>query len=328
MFMGFSLTLVSFSCTVPFVGLLLPAIAGGAWFYGVVGMLAFSISFSLPFVLFALFPKALGALPGAGSWMDALKVVFGFVELVAAIKFLSNADILWGLGLISRPLAIAVSVSLFALAGLYLIGALQLRHQAAVAATGVGRLLAATFFFGLALYLLPGLFGAPLGRLDAYLPPRQYGDVSLLATGQESHDGGWIVDDMDAAFAEARTLARPVMVDFTGYTCTNCRDMEVNVFTRPEIAQAFEQEFVLLRLYTDGARDRELQRYQLDMTGTVALPTYAILHPETPATPLAQLSGVTSPDRFARFLREGASSYRVREANGALSSDQRRLACK
>ena len=151
------------------------------------------------------------------------------------------------------------------------------------------------------LYLLPGLFGAPLGRLDAYLPPRQYGDVSLLATGQESHDGGWIVDDMDAAFAEARELARPVMVDFTGYTCTNCRDMEVNVFTRPEIAQAFEQEFVLLRLYTDGARDRELQRYQLDMTGTVALPTYAILHPETPATPLAQLSGVTSPDRFCEI---------------------------
>ena len=310
LFMGFSLTLVSFSCTVPFVGLLLPAIAGGAWFYGIVGMLAFSLSFSLPFVLFALFPRALGALPGAGGWMEALKVVFGFVELVAAIKFLSNADILWGLGLISRPLALAISVSLFALAGLYLIGVLRLRHQAEPSAIGVGRLLSGAAFFGLALFLLPGLLGAPLGRLDAYLPPRQFGDVSLLSPGQLSHDEGWIVDDVEAALAEGRSRARPVLVDFTGYTCTNCRDMEANVFTRPEIAQAFERDFVLLRLYTDGARDRELQRYQLDMTGTVALPTYAVLHPDRPEIPLLQLSGTASPERFARFLSEGASSFR------------------
>lgn len=311
LFMGFSLTLVSFSCTVPFVGLLLPAIAGGAWFYGILGMLAFSLSFSLPFVLFALFPRALGALPGAGGWMEALKVVFGFVELVAAIKFLSNADILWGLGLISRPLALAITVSLFALAGMYLIGALRLRNQAEPAVIGVGRLLSGALFFGLALLLLPGLLGAPLGRLDAYLPPRQYTDISLLAPGQLSHDEGWIIDDVDAALAEARSRQRPVMVDFTGYTCTNCRDMEANVFTRPEIARAFEQDFVLLRLYTDGARDRELQRYQLDMTGTVALPTYAILNPDSPEVPLLQLSGTASPERFARFLSEGVFSFRA-----------------
>ncbi len=314
LFMGLSLTVVSFSCTVPFVGLLLPAIANGAWFYGIVGMLVFSMCFSLPFVLFAMFPRAMGSLPGAGSWMEVLKIIFGFVELAAAIKFLSNADIIWGLGLLSRPLAIALSTALFALAGLYLAGLVRLGDGNGN--IGAGRLLGSTVFLGLALYLLPGLFGAPLGKLDAYLPPRQFGDMSLMAIGPASHDEGWIVDDIDQALAKARSVSKPVMVDFTGYTCTNCRDMEANVFPRPEIAQTLKNNFVLLRLYTDGAQDIELQQYQLDLAGTVALPTYVVLDPAIPEIPIVQASGVMKPGKFAEFLSSGAAMYFAKEAGG------------
>ena len=312
LFMGFALTLVSFSCTVPFVGLLLPAIANGVWFYGVLGMFVFSLTFSLPFVGFALFPRALGALPNAGHWMHVMKVVFGFVELAAALKFLSNADIVWGLDIISRTLAIAVCTVLFALTGLYLIGKLRLRHAPAEAQIGVGRLLSSVVFFGLALYLIPGLLGAPLNKLDAYLPPRQSDDVSLVALfGDDSlaQDEAWITDDIEAAFSEAGASAKPVMIDFTGYTCTNCREMEANVFTREEIARRFEQNFVLLRLFTDGPRDREFQKYQLNLTGTVALPTYAIVDAKRQQTPLVQISGVLSAERFAAFLDQGAASF-------------------
>ncbi len=316
LFMGFTLTLVSFSCTAPFVGGLLAATAVGSWSYPVLGMVVFSATFSLPFVFFALFPKALNALPKSGSWMNAVKVVLGFVELAAALKFLSNADLVWGWGLISRTLAIALCVVIFFLAGLYLLGKLRLPHEPALEHVGVGRLLSAVAFFGLSLYLLPGLLGAPLNKLDAYLPPRQATDVSLLATFQNvaggalHDDEAWIVDDIDAAFARAQQEGKPVMIDFTGYTCTNCREMEANVFTRPEIAERFQRDFVLLRLYTDGLEHGEtFQRFQLRLTGTVALPTYAIVGPQEPARPLAQISGTLDVPTFAAFLDGGTASF-------------------
>ncbi|MDX1545349.1 MAG: cytochrome c biogenesis protein CcdA [Rhodothermales bacterium] len=314
LFMGFTLTLVSFSCTAPFVGGLLAATTQGAWSYPILGMLVFSATFSLPFMFFALFPRALSALPRSGSWMNAVKVVLGFIELAAALKFLSNADLVWGWGLISRTLAIALIVVLFFLAGLYLIGRLPLKHEPAPEAIGVGRLLFAIAFFGLSLYMLPGLLGAPLNKLDAYLPPRQSDDVSLYhlfprGTAAALDDEQWIVDDVEAAFAEAEVQDKPVLIDFTGYTCTNCREMEANVFTKPAIAERFARDFVLLRLYTDGPRDTELQRYQLELTGTVALPTYAVVSPRTPERPLVKLSGTVPVERFAAFLDEGAATY-------------------
>ncbi|MFQ5572252.1 MAG: protein-disulfide reductase DsbD domain-containing protein [Rhodothermales bacterium] len=316
LFMGFTLTLVSFSCTAPFVGGLLAATTFGSWSYPVLGMVMFSATFSLPFVFFALFPRALSSLPRSGSWMNVVKVVLGFVELAAAIKFLSNADLVWGWGLISRTLAIAVCVVIFFLSGLYLIGKLRLTHEPAVEHIGVGRLLAAIAFFGLSLYMLPGLMGAPLNKLDAYLPPRQYDDVSLITLLQRSgsdavahNEEAWIVDDIEAAFAQAEAEAKPVFIDFSGYTCTNCRDMEANVFTRPEIAERFERDFVLLRLYTDGPRDIEFQQYQLELTQTVALPTYAIVNPFEQDAPILKVSGVVDTDRFVAFLDQGTSSF-------------------
>jgi len=312
LFMGLTLTLVSFSCTAPFVGGLLAATAGGEWSYPLLGMLVFSTTFALPFVLFALFPKALNSLPRSGAWMNLFKVVLGFVELAAAIKFLSNADLIWQWGMISRPLAISVTVVIFFLTGLYLLGKLHLLNEPAPEQVGVGRLLSSILFIGLSLYMLPGLFGAPLNKLDAYLPPRQATDVSLLSAlpaGGGAHDEGWIQDDIEAAFAAAQAQARPVFIDFTGYTCTNCREMEANVFPRPAVAERFARDFVLLRLYTDDLEKGDAAlRYQLQLTGTVALPTYAVVHPESRRL-ISKTSGIMNADAFVAFLDSGTAGY-------------------
>ncbi len=313
-FMGLTLTLVSFSCTAPFVGALLAATAGGEWSWPILGMLVFSATFALPFVLFAMFPNRLHSLPRSGMWMQAVKVTLGFVELAAALKFLSNADLVWGWNLLSRPLAIALTIVIFSMAGLYLIGRLRMAHEPPVEEVGVGRVLAAIGFFGVALYMLPGLFGAPLNALDAYLPPRQATDVSLLAalpsgSGAGTHDEGWFTDDIDAAFEEARRLGQPVFIDFTGYTCTNCRAMEANVFPHPAVAERFERDFVRLRLYTDGPQADTFQPFQLRLTRTTALPTYAIVAPNERRL-LAQTSGMMTVDEFVAFLDRGAAAFR------------------
>lgn len=314
LFMGLTLTLVSFSCTAPFVGGLLAATALGEWGYPILGMVAFSLTFALPFVLFALFPRALEALPRSGAWMNTIKVVLGFVELAAALKFLSNADLVWGWGILSRPLVIALVAVLFFLTGLYLIGKLRLPHELPVETIGVGRLLVAVLFFGLSLYMLPGLLGAPLGSLDAYLPPRRATDVGLVAwlqgggTLENRAELRWH-EDQEAAFAEAQATGQPVLIDFTGYTCTNCRQMEATVFPHPEVAQRLERDFVRLRLYTDDASvGTKWQRYQLQLTGTVALPTYTIVAPEGQPL-LARHTGLASVEEFLSFLAEGRRAF-------------------
>jgi thiol:disulfide interchange protein DsbD len=314
MFMGLTLTLVSFSCTAPFVGGLLAATSGGAWFFPIAGMLAFSTTFAIPFVVFAMFPRGLESLPSSGQWMNVVKVTLGFVELAAALKFLSNADLIWGTQILSRTLAIALTIVIFALAGLYLLGKLRLAHEEAVESIGSLRLLAAMAFFGVAMYLLPGLFGASLGLADAYLPPRQASDPNLFITrtaagGEEASAFDWYTDDIDAALAAGRDARKPVFVDFTGYTCTNCRDMEANVFPQNPVASQLRSDFVLLRLYTDALPDgTQFQRYQLRLTGTTALPTYAVLDP-TDETVIAKMSGTASVEEFAAFLQRGAAEF-------------------
>ena len=313
LFMGATLTMVSFSCTAPFVGGLLAATAGGEWTYPIIGMLVFSATFSLPFVLFALFPSGLTRLPSSGSWMNTLKVVFGFIELAAAIKFLSNADLVWGWNIISRPMAIAVTVVILFLAGLYLIGKLRLSHDPPTEAIGTPRLIFSIGFFGLSLYMLPGLFGAPLNNLDAFLPPRLGSDMSLVASissvsRETVAEEDWF-EDRESAYAEASQLGKPVFIDFTGYTCTNCRQMESTVFPQMTIAERFDQKYVLLRLYTDDLEEGpELQRFQLKLTGTVALPTYAIVDPGTGSL-ISQRSGLMPVNEFADFLDSGAAVF-------------------
>lgn len=317
LFMGLTLTLVSFSCTVPFVGGLLAATVGGAWFWPAVGMLVFSATFALPFVLFALFPRALGALPRSGAWMNTVKVTLGFVELAAAMKFLSQADILLGVGVLSRPLVIALTAVLFVLCGLYLLGKLPLNGEA-LPALGVGRMMAAVLFLGTALYLLPGLVGAPTGLFDAYLPPRRATDFTVGAGATAAPDPQWL--EGEAGLARARTLSaqsgKPIFIDFTAYTCTNCRYMEANVFTHPDVAARLDTGFVRVRLYTDDPDEgAALSRYMLEQTGTVALPTYTLLG-AADGEPIGQHSGTASVAAFVRFLDRGLAAPSVVFGNG------------
>ncbi len=315
-FMALTLTVVSFSCTAPFVGGLLAAAAQGTWVYPVLGMVVFSTVIAVPFVGFALFPSGLQQLPDSGRWMHTLKGTFGFVELVAALKFFSNADLVWGTGLLPRSLVLAFAVVLLGLTGLHLLGKLPLATGPAAAGEapagprriGVGRLGAATLFLGLALYMMPGLWGASLGTIDAYLPPRpasastqaQAPAPSVTPVAQLD----WNADDIDAALADAEAAGKPLFVDFSGYTCTNCREMEMNVFPEPAVAAHLREDFALLRLHTDDAeKGPALRRFQRELTGTVALPTYAIVTPDKRV--LAEHRGMASPAAFDAFLETG-----------------------
>jgi len=329
-FMALTLTVVSFSCTAPFVGGLLAAAAQGTWLYPVVGMVVFSTVLALPFVGFALFPRGLQQLPDSGHWMHTLKVTFGFVELVAALKFFSNADLVWGTGLLPRSLVLAFAVVLLGLTGLHLLGKLPLSPgpaDSAEASTGpvrigAGRLVAAALVLGVALYMTPGLWGASLGTLDAYLPPRPApAAVEAGAGGSSSAEAvsqlDWNADDIDAALDDAEAAGQPLFVDFSGYTCTNCREMEMNVFPEPVVATHLRTDFALLRLHTDDAeKGPALRRFQRELTGTVALPTYAIVTPNRRV--LAEHRGMASPTTFDAFLETGLERAR---AEGLGASD-------
>jgi len=263
--------------------------------------------------------------------MNALKGTLGFVELAAALKFFSNADLVWGGAVwLPRPLVIAFTIVLFALAGAYLLGTLRLSHDPPAESprrVGVGRVLAATLFLGLALYMTPGLLGARLGSLDAYFPPRHATDVGRLPASGETETAAvdnldWNQNDIDAAMAKAKETGTPVFVDFSGYTCTNCREMEANVFPAPVVAGPLRTDFVLLRLYTaDADKGPALQRYQQETVGTVALPSYAVVTPE--GTLAAQHSGMASPKAFDAFLEEGLSKLSKETASNNVPGEPR-----
>lgn len=315
-FMGLTLTLVSFSCTAPFVGGLLAAASTGTWTFPLFGMVAYSTTFALPFVLLALFPRSLDRLPKSGSWMNALKVVLGFVELAAAVKFLSNADLVWGLGMLPRTLGILLVLTCSLLSGLYLMGWLRVGYGS-LDRPGWARGIIAVLFLGFAVRMAPGLAGKPLGFLDAYLPPLQETDRELLALfgierAEADLEEGWIVDDIEGAFAMALQRHVPVMVDFSGWTCTNCRDMEANVFPRPDVRSRLDSAFVPLRLYTDDLENGDaFHAFQMALTGTPALPTYAIVDPAD-STVIAQQSAMMSVREFADFLDQASADFELR----------------
>lgn len=312
LFMGFTISAVSFSCTAPFVGAILAATTGGEWFYPIVGMLGFSTAFASPFVLFAMFPGYLESLPKSGAWMNLVKVILGFIILAAAVKFLANADIIWQWGIISRPLGIAVWITLFFLSGLYIIGTYALHSDKKPEHISTGRLFLAIPFFLFSFYLLPGLMGASLGIWDAWLPARQVTDVSVVnaisrAGGGTVADEAWS-DDYERSAERAIAENRPMFVDFTGYTCTNCRAMESTVFPQQNIAARFEK-MEKVKLYTDGGQKaNENQRFQFELTGTLALPTYAIVDPHT-GNVLDQLIGFTRATEFEKFLDRGLDRF-------------------
>jgi thiol:disulfide interchange protein DsbD len=318
LFMALTISAVSFSCTAPFVGGVFAATTGGEWFYPIIGMIGFSAAFASPFVILAIFPKWMESLPKSGSWMNIVKVLLGFIELAAAFKFLSNVDLVWEWGIVSRPLAIAAWIAIFLLTGLYLLGSYSLKHEKKPESISTGRMLLSIPFLLFSFYLIPGLLGSSLGIWDAFLPPKQATDVSLVASigttggpgASTSADDGWS-KDFEASKKAALQSGKPIFVDFTGYTCTNCRAMESNVFPLEEVVQRFEQ-MELVKLYTDGGPNGpENQMFQFELTGNVALPTYAIVNPETGRV-ITQSLGYSKKDEFVAFLDRGLQAYNNR----------------
>ena len=315
LFMAVTISAVSFSCTAPFVGVVFTATVGGEWFYPILGMIGFSAAFASPFVLFAMFPKWLESLPKSGSWMNIVKVLLGFIELAAAFKFLSNADLVWQWGLVSRPFTIAAWIVIFMIAGFYVLGFITLKHEKKPEHISTGRLLLAMPLLVFSFYLIPGLMGSSLGIWDAWLPPKQPTDVSLVASigaggAAISADEGWS-QDLEASKAAARESGKPIFIDFTGYTCTNCRAMESNVFPL-EAVQAGFAEMELVKLYTDGGADAQKnQMIQFELTGNIALPTYVIYDPNRDLV-IDQVLGYTKAEKFIEFLEEGIAAFKNR----------------
>ncbi len=304
LFMAVTFTLTSFTCTVQFVGLLLVAASQGQWFWPVLGMVIFSAAFALPFFFLALFPQYLARMPKSGGWLNSVKVVMGFLELAAAFKFFSNTDLVWNWQLFTHVSVLAVWTILMLFTGLYLLGKIQLPHDSKIEAISVQRMLLSVFFLSFALYLGTGLFGRPIhGLIYSYLPPKLTEEVGLISEVNGNGEQKWFTD-LDEAFVEANTTGKNIFVDFTGYTCTNCRWMESNIFTKDEVKERFN-EYVLVRLYTDGGENyREKQQYEIDRFGTAALPYYVILTPEDDV--ISKFPGLTrNLDIFIKFLDKG-----------------------
>ncbi|MDR3719734.1 MAG: cytochrome c biogenesis protein CcdA [Bryobacteraceae bacterium] len=303
--MGLTFCLASFACVGPFMGTLLAASVGSDKLQPVLGMLAFSLALSSPFFLLAMFPSFLGRLPRSGGWMARVKVVLGFAVLAAMLKYLATVDQVLHWNLLTRERFLAVWIVLFACPGLYLLGFLRMEGIKRDENVGAGRALLGVLFLGFALSLIPGMFGGRLGELDAYVPAAA--ETSALPSGGAAQVHRAIKNDYEAAFRQAKAENKRVLVEFTGYACTNCKWMKANMFPRPEIAGLLDR-FILLDLYTDGsdADSEKNQKRQESLFQTVAIPYYAIL--DADEKPVASFPGLTKdPNEFAAFLKKGAA---------------------
>ncbi len=272
-FMALTLVLVSFSCTGPIAGSLLVESAGGQLLKPVLGMFAFGLAFAVPFTLFAIFPEWLSALPKSGGWLNSVKVVLGFLELAFALKFLSVADQAYHWGILDREVYLAFWIVIFGMLALYLLGKIKLPGDTIKQTTTVPRLVLAIVVSAFVVYLIPGMFGAPLKALAGYLPPLSTHDFNLLAgQGQYAPEALPLADgceapkhaellhfphqlsgyfDYEQAMACGRAVNKPVFIDFTGHGCVNCREMEARVWSDPEVLKRLKEDFVLLALYVD-----------------------------------------------------------------------------
>ena len=270
-FMALTLVVVSFSCTAPIVGSILSMAVRGERIQPIVGMLGFSLAFALPFTLFAIFPSWLKSLPRSGGWLNTVKVVLGFIELMLALKFLSTADLAYHWHLLNRDVYIIFWIVLSALLGFYLLGKYRLSHDSLLDHLSVGRLLMAVLAFAFTVYLVPGLFGAPLPLLAGYLPPQSKHDFSVAAAegstpavaASATHEVPRFGDflelphnldgyfDLEQAKRVARQLHKPVFIDFTGHACVNCRKMEATVWSDPLVLNQLRNDYVVVALYVD-----------------------------------------------------------------------------
>ena len=245
--MAFTLSLVSFSCTGPIIGFLLVQVSTtGSVVAPAIGMLGFAIALALPFTLFALFPSWLKSMPKSGGWMNVIKVVLGFLELAFALKFLSVADLAYGWRILDREVFLALWIVIFALLGLYLLGKIKFPHDDDNNKVGVARFFMALISLAFAIYMIPGLWGAPLKAVSAFAPPMQTQDFNLYKN--EVHAK---FDNYEAGMEYARANNKPVMIDFTGYGCVNCRKMEAAVWTDPKVSDIMTNDYVLITLFVD-----------------------------------------------------------------------------
>ena len=271
-FMAFTLTLVSFSCTGPIAGAVLgQAATKGEFLRPIVAMFGFSLAFALPFTLFAIFPSWLQSMPKSGSWLNSVKVVLGFVELAFAFKFLSNADVVYHWGILDREIYLAIWIVLAILLGMYLLGKIKFSHDSDMPHVGVPRFLLACLSFCFAVYMIPGLFGAPLKALSGLLPPMSTQDFILgndnsHSSIQSSNQSGPKTKysdflhlphgltgyfDYKEALAASKATGKPIFVDFTGHACVNCRKMEEYVWVKPEVLKRLKNDFIIVSLYVD-----------------------------------------------------------------------------
>jgi len=273
-FMALALAIVSFSCTGPIVGTLLVEAASKGGLAPIIGMLGFSLAIALPFALFAAFPGWLNSLPKSGGWLNTVKVVLGFLELALAFKFLSQADLVLQLHLLEREVFIAIWIAVFGALALYLFGKIQLPHDSPLSHISVGRLGLALLTLSFTIYLIPGMWGAPLNLISAFPPPLEYSEspygVGYSKTGgvlsatehDELPEGAHLLaphdilafNDYDKGLAYAKEVGKPVMIDFTGWACVNCRKMEQNVWPQPKVLDVLKNKVVLISLYVDDKR--------------------------------------------------------------------------
>jgi len=329
-FMAFTLVLVSFSCTGPIIGaLLVQAVSMGSISGPAIGMFGFGLALAIPFALFALFPSLLQNLPQSGGWLNSVKVVLGFLELALALKFLSVADLAYGWHILDREVFLVLWIVIFALLGVYLLGKIRFKHDSELQKISIPRFFLALTSFAFALYMVPGLWGAPLKAISAFSPPLYTQDFNLYKG--EVHPK---FHDYDEGMEYAKKYGKPVLVDFTGYGCVNCREMEASVWSDPRVKNIIDNEYVLISLYVDnktklpdpiiveeygktiklrtvGDNWSYLQRHKF---GANAQPYYVLL--DNSGFPVAPWRAYNkSVEEYIRFLQAGLEYYKRESSN-------------
>ncbi len=350
-FMAATLSLVSFSCTGPIIGtLLVQAATTGAILGPAIGMLGFSLALAIPFALFAMFPSWLNALPKSGGWLNSVKVVLGFLELAFSLKFLSNVDLAYHWHWFDRELFLSLWIVIFTLMGLYLLGKLTFSHDSPLTHISVVRLFMAIIVLSFSMYMVPGLWGAPLKSISAFLPPQSTQDFDLSTLGSSGvavnnnadtapHKYADLFDrpkgfnpyfDYDEGLAYAKKMHKPVMIDFTGHACVNCRKMEASVWTDKSVFQKINQDYVLIQLYVDDKTELPAAEQTVTKEGRAiktignkwsylqtsrfqanSQPFYVLLNPNNEALLIAPQGADFDPESYLKYLDSGLKVFKL-----------------
>ncbi len=349
-FMALSLVVISFSCTGPLVGTVLVESAGGGFLKPIIGMMGFGLAFAIPFGIFAFFPHLLQKMPESGGWLNSVKVVLGFIEVALGLKFLSIADLTYHWGLLDRHVYLALWIVIFSLMGLYLLGKLKFSHDSDLPFLKVPRLFFAIFTFAFVVYMIPGMFGAPLKLLSGYLPPMSTHEFDVAKVVRENSGNSKVEGceeskysdkhemphglsgyfDFDQALACAKATNKPILVDFTGYACVNCRKMEDNVWGESQVLPHLKDDYIIVSLYVDdrtelpesewvtSTYDGKIKKtlgakyadYQISRFGMNAQPAYIVLDANNNVLMKDPYFYNPDPAAFADYLKKGVEIFK------------------